>query len=223
MADTPIQPGPETQSVQGQTRTAPSKAQRIISISLWVILVLVMVGVIAGRFAPSHAEIPVLYPAPTFALTDQNAQPLGNVQLRGKPYICDFVFTTCGGICPMMSHKMSELQKQTPAGVQLVSFTVNPETDTPPVLKKYAAEYGADESRWHFLTGTPKQMTDTVGGMKLPYEAATPSMAIGHSDKFMLVDGDGNVRAFADSNDPEAMKKLISDAAWLAGTRGGRG
>jgi protein SCO1 len=223
MAETPTQPATRTDPAQSATQSPPGKAQRIISISLWAVLVLVMVGVIAGRFVPSHPEIPVLFPAATFALTDQNGKPFGTEQLRGKPYICDFIFTTCGGICPMMSHKMAELQKQTPAGVQLVSLTVNPETDTPPVLKKYAGEYGADESRWHFLTGTPKQMVDAVSGMKLPYEAATPSMSIGHSDKFLLIDGDGNVRGIADSNDPDAMKRLISDAAWLAGTRKGRG
>ena len=123
----------------------------------------------------------------------------------------------------MMSQKLAGVQKQTPAGLQLVSFTVNPEHDTPPVLKEYAAMYGADLSRWHFLTGTPKQMSDAVRGMNLAVTPATEHDPIGHSEKFLLVDGDGNVRGIYDSADDKSMHDLVVDSTWLAGTTGGIG
>jgi protein SCO1/2 len=164
-----------------------------------------------------------LFHTPAFVLTDQDGKSFSDVDLRGKAYICDFIFTTCGSACPMMSQKLAGVQKQTPAELQLVSFTVNPEHDTPAVLKAYAATYGADLSRWHFLTGTPVQMTTTVRAMNIAVTPATDHDPIGHSEKFLLVDGDGNVRGIYDSNDDKSMRDLIIDSSWLATTPGGTG
>lgn len=204
---------------------------------LVALLFLIMAGVVLIKFKawsqveapkatsekslPSGRSAQVLFAAPHFTLIDENGAPFTADNLRGKPYICDFIFTTCGSACPIMSHKLAEVQKQTPAGVQLVSFTVNPEHDTPPVLKQYAASYGADPARWHFLTGTTQQMVSTVRDMKIGFQAANPDAPILHSEKFLLIDGDGNVRGIYDSPDEQAMKDLVTDASWLAGRPGG--
>ncbi|HZL37769.1 MAG TPA: SCO family protein [Tepidisphaeraceae bacterium] len=211
---------PETHSPTSPTNessdaTPTSRTQKLITLSLWLVLGLVMVGVVVARLIPHHADMPVLYPAPRFALTDQNGKPFGAADLRRRPYICDFIFTTCGSACPMMSHKMAQLQKQTPAQLRLVSFTVNPEHDTPAVLKEYAGEYKADPARWHFLTGTRQQALDEIHGMKVPYQGAAGADPILHSQKFFLVDGAGNVRGLYDSEDAGDMKRLVDDAAWL--------
>src|SRR6266700_7402448 len=76
---------------------------------------------------------------PSFQFTNQNGQPFGSAQLAGKIWIADFIYTTCPGPCPMISSRMSELQKPLQkTDVHLVSFSVNPEKDTPEVLRGYA-------------------------------------------------------------------------------------
>ena len=200
-----------------------SAAQKALTTTLWMVLALVFVGVVVGKLVPRHAQMPVLFAAPRFALTDQDARPFSAADLRGKPYICDFIFTTCGSSCPLMTQKMAKLQRETPAGVGLVSFTVNPERDTPAALKAYAARYNADGQRWKFLTGTPDQMRQTIRDMNIGVQPANGQDPILHSQKFLLVDGDGNVRGDYNSEDPQAMQKLAADAKWIAKTRGARG
>ena len=91
---------------------------------------------------------------PAFQLTNQNGQPFGSGQLAGKIWIADFVYTTCPGPCPMISGRMSELQKPLEkSDVHLVSFSVDPDKDTPAVLRDYAAKLQAEPGRWDFLTG----------------------------------------------------------------------
>src|SRR4029434_312672 len=76
---------------------------------------------------------------PSFQFINQNGQPFGSAQLAGKIWIADFVYTTCPGPCPMISSRMSELQKPLEkTDVHLVSFSVDPEKDTPQVLRGYA-------------------------------------------------------------------------------------
>ncbi len=189
--------------------------QKVITIVLWSMVALVMIGVGVGKFIPRHADIPVFFHAPAFSLLDQEGRPLASTDLSGSPYICDFIFTTCGSACPMLSRKMADLQKLTPPDVRLISFTVDPDHDTPAVLKAYAAGYGADPSRWHFLTGPSAQVLATIAQMKIGFQAASERSPIVHSEKFLLVDADGNVRGIYDSTDESAFKQLISDANWL--------
>ena len=229
MSQTP-QPLPYSSGQPGQTT-----AQKILVIALGSVMVLAFIGVVVGKIMtwgpaqsaittlPSGRPIAVLFAAPRFSLTDQNGNPFAADNLRGQAYICDFVFTTCGSVCPLMTQKMASLQKQAPAGVQLVSFTVNPQHDTPPVLKAYAAANGADPARWHFVTGTTEQMVKTVRDMKIGFQAAKDHDPILHSEKFLLIDGDGNVRGIYDSLDAKSLKDLILDAAWVASTPGARG
>src|SRR5882762_1931461 len=106
---------------------------------------------------------------PGFQLTNQNGQPFGSAQLSGKIWIADFIFTACPGPCPMISSRMSELQK--PLGktdVHLVSFSVDPKKDTPEVLRGYAEKLHAQPQRWDFLTGPKATIYDlSKNGFKL--------------------------------------------------------
>ncbi len=101
----------------------------------------------------------------------------------------------------------------------MVSFTVDPDRDKPPVLKKYGQRAGADESRWHFLTGSRVQTWDISKAMKL---AVGPDRGdqVMHSSHFLLVDGAGHVRGIYDSNEAGFLTKLIDDAKWLSQRRG---
>ncbi|MDB5294718.1 MAG: photosynthetic protein synthase [Phycisphaerales bacterium] len=208
-----------------------SKPQKIFTTCLWGVLLLAMAGVVAGKLfwarnpdgsrglAGGGPE--VLFPAAEFRLTDQDAKPFGNAELKGRPYVAAFVFTTCGSICPRMTTQMAALQKDLPAEVQLVSFSVDPKHDTPEVLKRYAATYKADESRWHFLTGEREAVVKVVGEMKLPFkDEQAGDHPILHSERLLLIDGDNRIRGTYLSHEPDALKKLVADAKYLAGHPG---
>ncbi len=189
-------------------------SQKIITTALWAGIVLVMVGVVVGQFLmPRHNQTPLphYYSVEPFQLMNENGRAFSDRDLRGRAYVADLIFTSCAGTCPLMSSKMAELQKSTPASVQLVSFTVNPEFDTPAVLKDYGKRYNADESRWHFLTGSSKAMTDVAMALKLPSQGP-----LAHSDRLLLIDGNGVVRGIYDGTDSEAIKRLAADATALA-------
>lgn len=214
------------------------KNQRILTTILWAVGVLCMVGVIGAGLWRSRenerhdadgyvqieplapaGDLPVLFDAPAFALTDQNEKPVTNETLRGQPWVAAFIFTQCAGPCPMMSAKMAQLQKTVPdPRLRLVSFTVDPERDTPAVLKEYAGKLGADESRWHFLTGPKDAMFAAAKGMNLSAGPATADAPIFHSDLFVLIDGNGKVRGIYHSNEEGALTKLAADARTLIGS-----
>ncbi|HEX4794377.1 MAG TPA: SCO family protein, partial [Humisphaera sp.] len=212
-----------TPSTTPAQRSTADKLQRVLTIVLWLGMICAMLAVVGVKMIFPHRDIPVLYPAGAYALTDQDGKPFSDAALRGKPYVCDFVFTTCGSVCPIMSSKMATLQNRMPASVSFVSFSVDPTHDTPPVLKDYAHRYGADESRWHFLTGTAEQMAAVAKKMNITAVPATKDDPIMHSDRFLLIDGDGNVRGVYDSKDEQSMQKLVDDAAFLSRSRGARG
>jgi protein SCO1/2 len=207
------------------------RKQKIVTSLLWGVLVIAMLGVVgtglwaryrdAGGPGARAESLPVLFDAATFNLTDQDARHFSSDQLRGKTWVADFVFTHCPGVCPRMTMRMSGLQKSLERrGVHFVSFSVDPERDTPEVLKKYAETYGADLSRWHFLTGEKAAMFQAARDMKLTAEpAGVLGPDIAHAEKFLLVDGRGRVRGAYDSKDEDDMKRLEADADALAGGR----
>jgi protein SCO1/2 len=207
------------------------RKQKIVTSLLWGVLVIAMLGVVgtglwaryrdAGGPGARAESLPVLFDAATFALTDQDAKHFSSDQLCGKTWVADFVFTHCPGVCPRMTMRMSGLQKSLERrGVHFVSFSVDPERDTPEVLKKYAETYGADLSRWHFLTGEKAAMFQAARDMKLTAEpAGVLGPDIAHAEKFLLVDGRGRVRGAYDSKDEDDMKRLEADADALAGGR----
>jgi cytochrome oxidase Cu insertion factor (SCO1/SenC/PrrC family) len=155
---------------------------------------------------------------PTFQLTNQNGQPFGSGQLAGKIWIADFIYTTCPGPCPMISGRMSELQKPLEkSDVHLVSFSVDPEKDTPAVLRGYAGQLQAEPGRWDFLTG-PKSAIYRLShdGFKLAVSDGSDAHGIPvHSTRMVLVDRHGQIRGYYDATEPEAITKLIADTHHL--------
>lgn len=161
---------------------------------------------------------------PAWELTERSGKPLGSRELRGKIWLANFIFTTCPGPCPRMSERFYELQqalKRSP-DVKLVSYTVHPAYDTPPVLTKYANKFNALEDKWYFLTG-PKDsiyalahkgfllgITDAETGKEIIKEGEFV-----HSTKFALVDRNGQVRGYYDSNGAEAVQKALVDVGNL--------
>lgn len=195
----------------------------------WVALTLAaLLTVIAlGRAVRGTAvEAPALrIPLPAFALTDHRGERFGLEQLRGRVWIADFIFTSCPTVCPKLTQRMKELQERgRPLGdaLHLVSFTVDPETDTPKVLADYAAAQGLSLDNWTFLTGPLGEVESTVvSGFKIAMgktEASPGIFSIFHGERFVLVDREGVIRGYYEASD-EGLDAILRDAERLVGAR----
>ncbi|HTJ83556.1 MAG TPA: SCO family protein [Polyangiaceae bacterium] len=141
-------------------------------------------------------------PLPDFDLVDQKGRKVKRADLAGKVWVTDFIFTTCGSICPKLTQTMSAVAADvTDPGVRFVSITVDPENDTPEKLDAYATKYGADPSRWIFLTGEPREVEQTIlKGFRVALGKSAGG-EIFHAERFVVVDKKGTVRGIYDAND----------------------
>ena len=152
---------------------------------------------------------------PDFSLTNQQRQPLSLSDMAGKIWIADFIFTNCPTICPAMTQEMARLQSEFVADpVYFVSFSVDPERDTTEVLTRYAKAYGADERRWHFLTGNKGDIYQ-LAEQGFSLAAGHNGTEILHSSRFVLIKPDGNIYDTYDSQDEAAMLRLRRDVKTL--------
>lgn len=171
--------------------------------------------------AATAKPLPVLGQVPAFELTDARGQPFGSAQLDGKVWVANFVFTRCPTICPAFTAKMGSIFKRSSQlgdEAQLVSFTVDPEFDTPEVLAEYAKNARAG-ARWHFLTGTREALTKVVvDGMMMPMEKGADGdlMSIGHGSYFVLVDRHRKIRGLYRFHDDEAVEQVLADLPRVA-------
>lgn len=143
---------------------------------------------------------------PEFSLTSDKGTAFGSEQLKGRVWIASFMFTSCPTVCPKLMERMAQIQHRTRnagPGVHLVSISVDPETDTPERLAAFARRYKASPYRWTFLTGEQKALEDTVvKGFKLAMgRDAENAMQIFHSERFVLVDGEGRIRGYHEADD----------------------
>lgn len=162
---------------------------------------------------------PILGTLPEFRLVDQDGEPFGLAELRGRPFVADFVFLGCSDVCPRLTARMKTLEGK----IRLVTISVDPENDTPERLKAYARAHGADPARWTFLTGDAREVERTVvQGFKIamgkePVPGDDPKSGIFqifHGEKFVLVDGQGRIRGYFDS-DEEGLANLLRNARLL--------
>jgi protein SCO1/2 len=156
--------------------------------------------------------------APNFQLMNQERQPFGSAQLAGKIWIADFIYTSCPGPCPMISTRMSELQKPLEkTDVHLVSFSVDPTRDTPEVLRSYAEKLHTEPKRWDFLTGPKSAIYDlSRNGFKLAVSDGSNEAGIPvHSTRMVLVDRRGEIRGYYEATEADAVTKLLADTSHL--------
>jgi protein SCO1/2 len=155
---------------------------------------------------------------PQFQLTNQDGSSFGSAQLKGKIWIADFIFTMCPGPCPMISSRMSELQKPLKdTDVHLVSVSVDPEHDTPKILRGYAEKLQAQPLRWDFLTGSKEAIYSlSRNGFKLAIaDGSTETDTPVHSTRMILVDRRGEIRGYYDALAPDGITKLLADTNHL--------
>lgn len=167
---------------------------------------------------------PVLGAAPDFTLIERSERTVTDDDLRGRVWIANFIYSTCPGPCPMMTSQMARLQgelQQHPRwdDIRLVSFSVDPEKDTPERLREYARLAHADPQRWLFLTGTREQLWSLANqGFKLYVGEAegggdgrSASGPVVHAQKFVLVDAAGRIRGYYDGLEDEERTRLRRD------------
>lgn len=156
---------------------------------------------------------------PDFKLVNQNGDTITQKDYEDKIYITDFFFTTCQGICPIMTDHMVKIQaefKDDPE-VLLLSHSVTPEIDSVAQLKKYAEEKGVIDEKWNLVTGDKKQIYDLA---RKSYLVAKSQGNGGkydmvHTENFALVDKNKQVRGFYDGTNPEAIEQLVEDVKLL--------
>jgi protein SCO1/2 len=182
----------------------------------WVLVGLVLaVAIVACQPAP---PLDVFGRAPDFSLTDQTGATFSTDELAGRVTLLDFIYTNCTDACPLLSatyqQTMRKLQDQKLLGskVMLVSLSVDPQHDSPPVLAQYGEQFKADPSTWKFLTGDWDDVYDVVTGLKVatrpPHPAADAPAPGGteltHSTRIVLIDPQLQVRAYLEGQDASA-------------------
>lgn len=177
------------------------------------------------RFEP--APPPVYAQLPDYSLIDSGERPFGSGELAGQVYVVNFIFTRCASICPLLTEAMARLERRYVSEgverVRLVSITVDPAWDTPERLREYVSARGLPTDRWSFLTGPPERVRAlVVEGFKTPLGTASQLpgqeqtnaenladnlaegdslIDIAHTGKLVLVDQQGGIRGYYDSDE----------------------
>lgn len=171
-----------------------------------------------------HEPLRIYGTLPSFTLTERSGARVSGSDLNQGIWVADFIFTRCGGTCPIMSKSMSTLQKslshipQIYPPVRLVSFTVDPEWDTAERLENYADRFDADSGGWLFLRGEYEEIQELArDGFKVGVQQGhdDPLEPIIHSQSLILVDPKGRIRGYYDGTDPAALRLLIADVMRL--------
>ena len=149
-----------------------------------------------------------------FKLKNQNGKEITQANYKDKIYVADFFFTTCQDICPVMTKNMYQLQEELKNDNQilLLSHTVIPEVDTVEQLKEYAIENNVDDSKWNLVTGDKKQIYELARKSYLAVEDSNYSeYDMIHTENFMLIDKEKQIRGFYDGTNSEDINRLLKD------------
>lgn len=156
-----------------------------------------------------------------FELTERSGRTVKKTDLEGQVWVAGFVFTRCSGPCPKVTGTMRKLQDAlAPTHAKLVSFSVDPEYDTPAVLTQYAQQFGADPERWWMLTGSGA-VIDAVVPPLLPRNKREPAgsvpvgESVGHNTRLMVVDQHGQIRGFYSGETPEHVELVAARVKFL--------
>jgi len=198
-----------------------------------VAVALVAAGVLLGACRdapprPATQSLEVLGTVPAFTLVAADGRPITERDLAGRVWVADFVFTRCQGICPALTTHMKRVQtaleRAGARDVGLVSFSVDPLHDTPAVLQEYAARFGADPTRWRFVSGDRAAMYALIqDGFHLAVvpqpEGREPAAGelITHSDRFVLIDPSLQIRGYYHGTDAADVDRLLADIETLRG------
>lgn len=174
-----------------------------------------------SMFRQLPAALPVLGQVPEFTFVSENGENFGSADLKGKVYVANFMFTSCTTFCPVLLKKVQTVQHRMRGVLDraaIVSFTVDPETDSPKVLFEKARELKANPHVWRFLNGNVAETKKLlVEGFKVPMgekETAQSVMDVAHSNKLVLVDQKGQIRGYY-SIEGDAINHMMIDMGLL--------
>lgn len=158
----------------------------------------------------------VYYSLPEYKFSDQNGKEFGSAELKSKPYIAYFFFTSCPSVCPRMTQSARRVQislEKYKNDFNIAAFSIDPDRDTFEKLREFADRYQADMGNWHFIRGEEEKITDL--GIKSFYVGISKDKlepgGFLHSEKMILVDSYGHLRGYYTGTDPEEVKQLIVD------------
>ena len=183
------------------------KIHLIIILSLVAFLGISAAWVISKATESSQILPAVIKQVPEFSLVSHEGETFTRDSLLNKISVLDFIFTSCPGPCPIMSNNMSKLYKQYKLhpDLQFLSITVDPEYDSQDVLKIYAEANGVYDKRWKFLRTDMKKVKELNSDGFLFMSDNLPA---GHSVKFVLIDGEGNIRQYYNGTDEASISIL---------------
>jgi protein SCO1/2 len=200
----------------------------VLRVAMWAAAILALVcvlflywltqarrsNVVAGP--PNFQEDSSLGVAPSFQMTDQSGRPFSTESLKGKVWAVEFFFTRCTGVCPVMNRNMAKVFEALKAweDFAIVSISVDPEHDTPQVLARYAQQYGADATKWHFLNG-PKDAVVRLSREGFLLGTSEVAEEFVHSNRFVLVGRDGQIAGYYVGTDEADVHQMIADALRL--------
>ena len=207
--------------------TSTASTKRIIIVS---VLLLAIAGIAAAaalqyytREVKGKAVLPVLGEVMDFEFENYDGTKVTRASMLGKVWVVDFIFTTCGGLCPLMTTAMGQVQQGVRAiggldatSLRLVSVTTDPEVDTKERLRAYAETHEARPELWYFLRGPFADVQRfSQDALKLSLERATKEQVsagaekVMHSDRFVLIDRRGRIRGFYGGTRPDEVRELI--------------
>lgn len=180
------------------------------------ILALLLTGFAAAACGPQAPGLrasdiaPVGKVAP-FALTDQDGAAFGDAEMTGKVWLVDFFFTSCPSFCPLLTGAMSALAREfeTEPRLHFLSISIDPVTDTPPILLAFAERERLPQRRWRLLTGRREEIVALCEqSFRLAFGEVNGEGDITHSSRLVLVDAGGSIRGYFDALDPAAQTNL---------------
>jgi protein SCO1 len=149
-----------------------------------------------GHGAAGQERLPTIGPAADFSLISSSGDQVALQDMRGKVVVVAFIYTSCTDVCPLLTEKMAQVRDELGpdfgASITFVSITVDPERDTPGVLKGYAEAFGADQGGWHFLTGEPANIREVA--RRYGVAASARDGNVDHTLLTSLVDRRGRLR-----------------------------
>lgn len=180
------------------------------------VFLLSVLGLVAcSRDGRREERLPEVCKVAPFLLWDADEEEFNLERMKGKIWVADFIFTNCTYPCPIMTANMKKVQDAflDNDDVQFVSVSVDPGRDSPEVLAAYARTHGAIEGKWHFATGSPKEIQKLQAeSMKL---MTNPEDPLQHNVKYVLVDRDATVRGYYDGREPRELERLKKDVRAL--------
>jgi protein SCO1 len=213
------------------------KQRILLAIAIALPIAFVVILILGPGRGEKETPLPIFWNVPEFTLIDQDSTPFSSTELKGHVWVASFVYTNCPDFCPLITKHMAnlrdELKRDGKLGeVRLLSITVDPVRDTPGVLRAYAQNFNAKKPDWVFLTGPFDKVVPLINeGFKLTALHNMPAdsqhhahstvdtlpakYTVAHTDRIVLIDKDGQVRATYQTNEPESLQQLRKDLQQL--------